>query len=164
MECLAYLSLLKILYKALFSPCFVLQRLFLAQLLVFNLDKVSLVITGLAVPGVVDLSLLSFYFLKQNLKIIPEMKSLNLSSVSLTLPPRLTFLSWSLSVSVTVWWLLALWTTRGVPATSLPSLPSLLIKFLRLFLSFIAMGISCAEKVRCQTVGYLQRTTHSGGY
>ena len=143
MECLAYLSLLKILYKALFSPCFVLQRLFLAQLLVFNLDKVSLVIAGLAVPGVVHLSLLSFYFLKQNLNIIPEMKSLNLSPVSLTLPPRLTFLSWSLSVSVTVWWLLVLWTTLGTATQALLSLPSFLIRLLRLFLSLITMGISC---------------------
>ena len=63
-----YLSLLKILYKALFSPCLVLQRLILRQLRVLDLLKVCPIVTGVAVVGVVDLVLLSFNFLEDNLK------------------------------------------------------------------------------------------------
>ena len=63
-----YLSLLKILYKALFSPCLVLQRLILKQLRVLDLLKVCPIVTGVAVVGVVDLVLLSFNFLEDNLK------------------------------------------------------------------------------------------------
>ena len=63
-----YLSLLKILYKALFSPCLVLQRLIFRQLRVLNLLKVFPIITGVAVVRVVDLVLLSFNFLEDNLQ------------------------------------------------------------------------------------------------
>ena len=86
-----YLSLLKILYKALFSPCLVLQRLVFRQLRVLNLLKVSLIITGVAVVRVVDLVLLSFNFLEDNLQhLIPVVRT---RCHSLTLPPLVMFLS-----------------------------------------------------------------------
>ena len=86
-----YLSLLKILYKALFSPCLVLQRLILRQLRVLDLLKVCPIVTGVAVVGVVDLVLLSFNFLEDNLQhLIPVVRT---RCPSLTLPPLVMFLS-----------------------------------------------------------------------